>query len=101
MFERTELQILKKRIKEPRKFIQVVIGPRQVGKTTMVNQLFTQISLPGLFESADAIAAGNISWIEQIWETARLKLKSQPSKRNLTHLKPTSLIISLFHGRNS
>jgi len=79
MFERSELQTLKKRIKEPRKFIQVVMGPRQVGKTTMVNQLFQQISIPGLFESADAVAAGNSSWLEQIWETARIKQKMKAS----------------------
>lgn len=79
MFERSELQTLKKRINEPRKFIQVVMGPRQVGKTTMVNQLFQQVSIPGLFESADAVAAGDSSWLEQIWETARLKQKMQTS----------------------
>lgn len=83
MFERSELHVLKQRINEPRKFIQVVMGPRQVGKTTMVNQLFNQISLPGLFESADAIAAGNSSWLEQIWETARLQLKTQASNEFL------------------
>ena len=77
MFERSELQLLKKRIKEPRKFIQVVMGPRQVGKTTMVNQLFKQGSGMALFESADAVAASNASWLIQIWETARLKLKTQ------------------------
>ncbi|MFC2151809.1 ATP-binding protein [Bacteroidota bacterium] len=83
MFERPEIHILKKRIKEPRKLIQVVMGPRQVGKTTMVGQLFQQISFPGLFESADAIAAGNSTWLEQIWETARLKLKTQDSNEFL------------------
>ena len=36
MFERSELQTLKKRINEPRRFMQVVMGPRQVGKTTLV-----------------------------------------------------------------
>jgi len=39
MFERIELQQLTKVIQEPRKFIQVVVGPRQVGKTTLVTQL--------------------------------------------------------------
>ncbi len=53
------------------------MGPRQVGKTTMVNQLFKQISTSGMFESADAIAVGNSTWIEQIWETGRLKMKTR------------------------
>lgn len=83
MFERSELQILKKRINEPRRFIQVVLGPRQVGKTTMVNQLFHQISIPGLFESADAINPGDSIWLQQIWETARIKMASQNAKEFL------------------
>ena len=83
MFERSELHTLKKRIREPRLFIQVVMGPRQVGKTTLVSQLFKQTTIPGLFESADAIVAGNSTWLEQIWETARLKMKTQASKEFL------------------
>ena len=39
MFERLHLQQVVKRIHEPRKFIQVILGPRKVGKTTLVNQL--------------------------------------------------------------
>ncbi len=78
MFERPDLQTLKARVSEPRRFIQIVMGPRQVGKTTMVNQLFNQISIPGSYEAADAIPAGNTGWIEQIWETARniIKIKN-------------------------
>jgi predicted AAA+ superfamily ATPase len=79
MFERAELQTLKKRIKEPRQFIQVIMGPRQVGKTTMVGQLTKQLTIAYLFESSDAVAAGSSTWLEQIWETARLKLKTQAS----------------------
>jgi predicted AAA+ superfamily ATPase len=33
-----------------------------------------------MFESADAITAINSGWIEQIWETARLKMKVQSAK---------------------
>lgn len=35
MFEKPYLQVIKYRIGEPRNFIQVVMGPRQVGKTTV------------------------------------------------------------------
>jgi predicted AAA+ superfamily ATPase len=76
MFERSDLQLLKKRIEEPRRFIQVVMGPRQVGKTTLVSQLFEQLPIPGLFESADAVGAGNSIWLEQIWDIARFKMKT-------------------------
>jgi len=76
MIERPDLQVLKTRVFEQRKFIQVLMGPRQVGKTTMINQLLKQISIPSSYISADAIPAGNSIWIEQIWETARLKTKT-------------------------
>lgn len=74
MFERPCLKSVKARIEEPRKFIQVVLGPRQVGKTTMVTQLLAQLSIPNLNESADAISATNAAWLVQVWESARLRL---------------------------
>ena len=54
MYERSYLKQVKSRIEEPRQFIQVILGPRQVGKTTMVNQLLSQLSTPNIYESADA-----------------------------------------------
>ncbi len=44
MFQRSEYQIIKKRIEEPRKFIQVVMGPRQVGKSTVVRQVLADLA---------------------------------------------------------
>jgi predicted AAA+ superfamily ATPase len=73
--ERHHLQLLLKRMNEPRKFIQVIMGPRQTGKTTLVNQLIKKIDIPCIYESADAIPAGNIIWLEQIWIAARTKMK--------------------------
>ncbi|MBK6937538.1 MAG: ATP-binding protein [Chitinophagaceae bacterium] len=75
MFERNHLQSLIKRIEEPRKFIQVIMGPRQTGKTTLVSQLAEKVKMPSFFISADAIAAANSTWLEQQWESARLKMK--------------------------
>ena len=75
MFERHHLQVVIKRIKEPRTFIQVVLGPRQVGKTTMVNQLVQKYPFGSLVVSADAVSASNTFWLEQQWQSARVKLK--------------------------
>ncbi|HET6253597.1 MAG TPA: ATP-binding protein [Puia sp.] len=74
MFERHHLQLVTKRISEPRRFIQVLFGPRQVGKTTVVHQLLEKCKMPSHFASADAVAASNVVWLEQQWETARLKM---------------------------
>jgi uncharacterized protein len=86
MFERTELQIIKKRINEPRRFIQVISGPRQVGKTTLVKQLASQTSFPVMYEAADAVPAGDSLWIDQVWDTARLRMKAENSKEYLLAL---------------
>ncbi|MCA6482077.1 MAG: ATP-binding protein [Chitinophagaceae bacterium] len=74
MFERPHLQQIIKRMADPRKFIQVIFGPRQVGKTTLVNQMVKKYSFGSLVVSADAIDAYNTYWLEQQWELARIKL---------------------------
>jgi predicted AAA+ superfamily ATPase len=40
MRKRPMFQELIKRLGEPRKFIQVLLGPRQVGKTTLAMQAY-------------------------------------------------------------
>jgi uncharacterized protein len=77
VFERSELEILKKRIEEPRKFIQILTGPRQVGKTTLLSQLTGKLDIPSLFESADAVAAANTLWLEQVWELFYFRIPSK------------------------
>jgi len=75
MIEREEKALLEKRIEqEPRRFIQVITGPRQVGKTTLVRQFMEQCRIPVHFAAADLVPAGQASWISQQWEVARLKL---------------------------
>jgi predicted AAA+ superfamily ATPase len=82
MFERPHLQTLIKRLAEPRKFIQVILGPRQVGKTTLVNQLVKKYPFDAYVVSADAIDAYNTHWLEQQWEIARIKL-AQTGRKEL------------------
>jgi uncharacterized protein len=73
MFQRHHYQIVKQRIEEERLFIQVLIGPRQIGKTTLISQILENYTLPYHFISADAVAAGDTTWIEKQWEISRLK----------------------------
>ena len=63
---------LLRRILEPRRFLQVVTGPRQVGKTTLVTQVAEQSGLPHRFGSADEPTLRGPDWIAQQWEAARL-----------------------------
>ncbi|WP_225876560.1 ATP-binding protein [Pedobacter psychrodurus] len=60
---------------EPKRFIQVLVGPRQIGKTTLISQLVKEIDIPYTFESADAVAASDRTWIELIWYNTRELLK--------------------------
>lgn len=83
MFERPHLQPLINRMQEPRKFIQVILGPRQVGKTTLVNQLVQKYPFGSFVVSADAIGAYNTYWLEQQWEIARIKLAQTGGKEFL------------------
>src|SRR5690606_25720036 len=83
MSERPYLQILTNRINEERKFIQVLMGPRQVGKTTLITQLTKKISIPYLFVSADAVPASDGSWLSAQWDTARIQMKQKESNEFL------------------
>lgn len=71
---RQQYDILKKRINEPRKFIQVLAGPRQVGKSTLVGQVLNSIELPCLMEAADNIDPKDTDWIHRVWESARVTM---------------------------
>jgi uncharacterized protein len=62
------------RIKEKRKFIQVLTGPRQVGKTTLARQLLKDCGLAFHYASADEPTLQDRSWLSQQWDIARLKI---------------------------
>jgi len=76
-YQRPQFQTLLSRLAEPRRFVQVVAGPRQVGKTTLVQQVCEATGLPVQFSSADEPTLRGPEWIAQQWEIARLKLGSE------------------------
>ena len=71
MYKRTEYQIIKERVKESRKFIQVVMGARQIGKSTVVKQVLNDLDEPYRMFSADNVPATNSAWISDCWAAAR------------------------------
>ena len=71
---RKQFSVLKERMLEPRKFMQVVAGPRQVGKSTLVNQVLEQLDTAHLYESADAVDSADGDWIHRVWEAARVSM---------------------------
>lgn len=70
--ERAQSAILSERLHEPRRFLQVVAGPRQVGKTTLVEQVLGKFDGPSLMLSADEPTLGDAAWLSSQWERARL-----------------------------
>ena len=76
-YQRPQADILARRIKEPRRFIQAVTGARQVGKTTLVQQVAEASKLPMHYASADEPTLRGAAWIAQQWETARLNAGSK------------------------
>jgi predicted AAA+ superfamily ATPase len=77
MYQREQYQIIAGRLRESRKFIQVVMGPRQIGKTTVVKQILKDLrdEIPHLMFSTDNIPATQNSWISDCWATARVQMK--------------------------
>ena len=71
-YTRPHAKELGRRLTEPRRFLQVVTGPRQVGKTTLVQQVVERVAAPTRFASADEPTLRGREWIEQQWEAARL-----------------------------
>ena len=77
MYERSILATLRTRLTEPRRFIQALVGPRQVGKTTIARQLIQSLSYPAHFASADEPGLKGGGWIAQQWETARFLTQTE------------------------
>lgn len=83
-FQRSQFKLLKKRTEEEqKKFIQVLYGPRQVGKTTLVQQLLKQSKMPNHYASADGVASTGSSWLSQQWETIRIKSRTNNHKKSV------------------
>ncbi len=78
-FERAQGRVLRARLTEPRRFIQVVAGPRQVGKTTLVRQVLSDWTGPVRYASADEPALRGSAWIAAQWEAARASSRVAPA----------------------
>lgn len=74
-FLRPQSAVLAARLAERRRFIQVVAGPRQVGKSTLVQQVTDASALPVRQASADEPTLRGADWIAQQWEAARLSIE--------------------------
>lgn len=80
MYKRRYFIDLKNRLLEKRNKIQVLSGPRQVGKSTLTKQVLKESNIPYLFVTADDVSPDSHNWIGETWNTARSMMKIKKYK---------------------
>ena len=63
------------RMNEPRGYLQVLAGPRQVGKSTLMEQVLAASTLPHYSFTADGVDQNDADWIRRVWESARTQME--------------------------
>lgn len=67
---------LDRNLKSENKLIQVILGPRQVGKTTTIlNYLETNYNEKAIYVSADKVFQSNALWLQEQWQKAQIEKK--------------------------
>ncbi len=91
MYRRSVFQTIIQRLYEKKRFIQVLAGPRQTGKTTLARQIMDEVPWPSHYASADEPALKDRTWIETQWEMARMR------GRNVSGPKKSLLVLDEIH----
>ena len=76
-YRRSQYKEVMERMNEPRRFIQVLAGPRQVGKSTLIGQVLNDCTLPHYSYNADGVDKNDSDWIRRIWESTRVQMDSK------------------------
>lgn len=76
MYTRDVATTLMGRLSEPRRFMQIVVGPRQTGKTTAVKQAVKASGLPVRVATADTARHLGAEWVRVEWQQARRLVRS-------------------------
>jgi len=69
-FERHLLLTLQEELSKPTPVIHALIGPRQVGKTTIAHQIQESVNFPTIYVTADSPVPLDSAWIETHWRRA-------------------------------
>ena len=89
-YKRPQFAEVLDRMNEPRNFIQVLAGPRQVGKSTLIDQVLAECQIPHYLYNADGVDENDTDWIRRIWETTRTLMDT-------TQQTETVLVIDEIH----
>lgn len=82
-YKRAQFKEILGRLEEPRSKMQVIVGPRQVGKTTLIGQVLEECVLPFDNYSADDVTGVSSDWLSQIWESQRMKMAVRGESKRL------------------
>lgn len=69
-YQRKFVDTLVTRLRSDAMRIQVIVGPRQVGKTTGIQQALAQIAGPSHYASADDVLVSDQKWLLEQWQHA-------------------------------
>jgi predicted AAA+ superfamily ATPase len=75
---RKAFSVLLQRLGQQRRFVQVLAGPRQVGKTTLALQVREKLAMPTHYAAADAVGTPPSAWLETEWEKGRALAGQSP-----------------------
>jgi uncharacterized protein len=78
-YERPQVGRIQRALLSKKPLVQVIIGPRQVGKSTAAEQVREMLGWPAIFESADSALPHGPEWIENHWLRARKLAGSGPA----------------------
>lgn len=71
------------RLSQPLAHMQVLLGPRQVGKTTLAKQIMKALTIPSYYLTADEPGLRDGAWLRQQWQTASTTMQQQGSLSGL------------------
>ena len=71
-FERSLVLLLVGEFEKQQPVFQVMTGPRQVGKTTIAQQVMDKLPFPSIYASADSPLPPGPEWIETQWRRAEV-----------------------------
>lgn len=93
LYERQQLTVLKSRMSELRRRMQIIMGPRQVGKSTLVGQFIDSTDVPFDFFAADAVNRYDTTWIPARWQEARMRMDLHEDREHILIIDEIQKII--------
>lgn len=93
LYERQQLTVLKSRMSELRRRMQIIMGPRQVSKSTLVGQFIDSTDVPFDFFAADAVNRYDTTWIPARWQEARMRMDLHEDREHILIIDEIQKII--------